>query len=63
MVFDEKEFLSKLNNVDTSMNDITYAEIKAIVNVYYDSADHNAGLWNVINYAFTCGFQKGNVCV
>lgn len=61
-MFNENKFLSELNNVDTSMNDITYAEIKAIAKVFHDSADHNAGLWNVINYAFACGFQKGRSC-
>lgn len=59
MMFNEKKFLSNLQNIDTSENDITYAEIKAIANVLHNSTDHNVGLYNVINYAFTCGFQKG----
>lgn len=62
-MFDEQKFLSNLQDVDTSSNDITYAEIKAIANVLYSSTDRNIGLWNVINYAFTCGFQKGQSSV
>ena len=62
-MFDEQKFLSNLQDVDTSANDITYAEIKAIAKVLHNSTDHNDGLWNVINYAFTCGFQKGRSCV
>ena len=61
-MFDEKKFLSDLENVDTSANDITYAEIKAIAKQMHHSTDYNTGLWNVINYAFCCGFQKGMDC-
>lgn len=60
MMFDEKKFISDLQNVDTSTNDITYAEIKAIAKLLYNSSDHDSGLWNVINCAFSCGFQKGS---
>lgn len=61
-MFNEQKFLSDLQNIDTSTNDITYAEIKAIANVLHNSTDRNVGLWNVINYAFSCGFQKGRSC-
>lgn len=62
-MFDEKKFISDLENVDTSANDITYAEITAIAKQIHNSTDQNIGLWNVINYAFCCGFQKGMDCV
>lgn len=62
-MFNEQKFLLDLQNIDTSVNDITYAEIKAIANVLHTSTDHNDGLWNVINYAFCCGFQKGQSCL
>ena len=59
-MFNEKKFISDLKNVDTSTNDITYAEIKAIANLLYSSSDRDLGLWDVINCAFSCGFQKGS---
>ena len=59
-MFDEKKFISDLQNVDTSTNDITYAEIKAIAKLLHNSSDPHSGLWNVIKCAFSCGFQKGS---
>ena len=59
-MFDEKNFISNLQNIDTSENDITYAEIKAIAKLLHNSSDRNLGLWNVIRCAFSLGFQKGN---
>lgn len=61
-MFDENKFISDLQNVDTSTNDITYAEIKAIAKLLHNSSDRDTGLWNVINCAFSCGFQKGQNC-
>ena len=63
MMFNEKTFISDLQNIDTSENDITYAEIRAIAKLLHSSSDINTGLWNVINYAFCYGFQKGKECV
>ena len=58
-MFNEQKFISDLHTIDTSANDITYAEIKAIAKLLYTSSDPDSGLWNVITCAFSHGFQKG----
>ena len=58
-MFDENKFISDLQNIDTSANDIKCAEIRAIAKLLYNSSDRDLGLWNVINCAFSHGFQKG----
>ena len=59
MIFDEKKFISDLQNIDINECNITYAEIKAIAKLFYNSSDRDSGLWNVINCAISYGYKKG----